>query len=184
MSVMIPDLNGPLIAASSILKLPSGFDDPTFWALAGLIIFLAILVFLKVPGQMAAALDARAEAIKTELDEAKRLREDAQQLLSQYERRQKEAEQEAEEIVAQAKAEADRFAENARTELRERLIRRAQAAERKIEQAEAEALRDVRAHAADLAARTAAAAIAASDDQAAQARLITDGVDELKRRFS
>ncbi|WP_458363812.1 F0F1 ATP synthase subunit B family protein, partial [Brucella intermedia] len=76
--------------------------DATFWALIGLIIFLAILAYLKVPGMVGRSLDERADRIKNELEEARTLREEAQQLLAEYHRKRKEAEKEASDIVASA----------------------------------------------------------------------------------
>ena len=67
--------------------------DATFWAFVGLIIFLGIIFYLKVPGKITGALDDRADKIRDELDEAKRLREEAQQLMAEYQRKRKEAEQ-------------------------------------------------------------------------------------------
>ena len=88
--------------------------DATFWALVGLIIFLGIVVYAKVPGMIAGALDKRADQIRNELEEAKRLREEAQQLLAEYQRKRKEAEQEASDIVAAAKRDADLLREEAK----------------------------------------------------------------------
>ncbi|TIU06729.1 MAG: ATP F0F1 synthase subunit B, partial [Mesorhizobium sp.] len=85
----------------------------TLWATVALVIFLAIAVYIKVPGLIAKALDARADKISNELEDARRLREEAQQLLGQYQRKRKEAEQEAADIVAAAKREADMLAAEA-----------------------------------------------------------------------
>jgi F0F1-type ATP synthase membrane subunit b/b' len=80
--------------------------DATFWAFIGLILFLVLVAYLKVPGMMAKALDERADKIRDELAEAKRLREEAQHLLAEYQRKRKEAEAEAASIVAAAEREA------------------------------------------------------------------------------
>jgi F-type H+-transporting ATPase subunit b len=74
--------------------------DATFFAFVGFVIFLAIVVYMKVPGMMAKSLDDRADQIRNELAEAKRLREEAQHLLAEYQRKRKEAEAEAAHIVA------------------------------------------------------------------------------------
>ncbi|MBL4645099.1 MAG: ATP F0F1 synthase subunit B, partial [Rhizobiales bacterium] len=80
--------------------------DATFWALVGLVLFLALIIYLKVPGKMGEALDKRSDAIRSELEDARRLREEAQALLAEYQRKQREAEREAEDIINQAKREA------------------------------------------------------------------------------
>ena len=81
--------------------------DATFFAFVGLLLFFALIVYLKVPGMMAKALDERAEKISNELAEAKRLREEAQHLLAEYQRKRKDAEAEAASIVAAAEREAE-----------------------------------------------------------------------------
>jgi F-type H+-transporting ATPase subunit b len=80
--------------------------DATFWALVGLLIFIGIIVYVKVPGMIGGALDKRADQIRNELEEAKKLREEAQQLLAEYQRKRKEAESEAESILSAAEREA------------------------------------------------------------------------------
>lgn len=125
--------------------------DATFWVGIGLLIFLAIAVFTGAPGMVARMLDERAAGIKAELEEARRLREEAQELLSQYQRRQREAQTEAQEIVAEAKAEAERLAHETRLQLEQLIARRTEQAESKIAQAEAQAAADVRAAATQAA---------------------------------
>ena len=89
-------------------------EDATFWALVGLVLFLALIVYMGVPGSIGAALDRRAEAIRTELEQARRLREEAQALLAEYQRKAREAEAEVEEIIDQAKREAEAFGSEAK----------------------------------------------------------------------
>ena len=125
--------------------------DTSFWTFTGLIVFLGVLLVFGVPKMLAKALDDRAETIRRELDEARRLREEAQEMLASYERRQREAAAEAEEMIKQAKAEADYLRKEAHEELRERMERRTAMAEQRIAQAEAQAAKDVRAKAAELA---------------------------------
>ncbi|WP_019961212.1 F0F1 ATP synthase subunit B family protein [Woodsholea maritima] len=127
------------------------FQDPTFWAFLSLIVFFVVIVFVGAPKAIAKALDDRAEGIRKELDEARRLREEAQEMLATYERRAREAEAEAEAIIEQAKAEAEHLRENAKLELAQRIERRTQMAEQRIAQAEAQATKEVRQMAADLA---------------------------------
>jgi F-type H+-transporting ATPase subunit b len=167
-----------------LFHIPQGLTDPTLWAFVALILFLALVVYLKLPGMVAKSLDARAAAIAAELDEAKRLREEAQELLASFQRRQREAESEAEAIVAQAHREAERLAEDTRAKLAEQLERRAQLAERKIAQAEADAAAAVRAQATELAIAATKEILTEQLDDAAHARLIDAGAEELAKRFS
>lgn len=129
--------------------------DATFWAFIGLLIFLAIVIYMKVPSFVTRTLDARIARIEADLDEAKRLREEAQALLAEYERKRKAAESEAEEIVAAAKDEAERMTAEAEAALEDMVARRTKAVEDKIAQAEAQALSEVRARSADVAVEAA-----------------------------
>lgn len=139
----------------------------TFWAFIGLLIFLGILVYVKVPGMIARNLDKRAADISNELEQAKRLREEAQQLLAEYQRKRNEAEKEAASIVATAEREAENLREEARRKTEEYVTRRTALAEQKIKQAETEAVNEVRASAVELAV-------------AAAERLMTEKVDGKK----
>ncbi len=125
--------------------------DATFWALVALVIFLGIIVYMKVPGMITTALDARADKIRNELEEARRLREEAQQLLAEYQRKRREAEQEASEIVSLARREADAILVDAKQKTEDYVARRTAQAEQKIAQAERDAVNEVRASAVDLA---------------------------------
>lgn len=129
--------------------------DPSFYAFLALIAFFVLLAYMGVFKTITKTLDDRADAIKSELDDAKRLREEAAELLASYQRKQREAEAEAESIIAQAKAEAKILKEESRKELSDRLERRAAMAEQRIAQAEAQAAAEVKAAAAELAAAAA-----------------------------
>ena len=131
--------------------MPEIFSDPTFWVAVALGIFVVITIYLRVPGTVARQLDARADAIRGELDEAKRLRTEAEDVLKQYEAKRRDAEVEAQQIVAAAKAEADRLAQDAKAQLQAYIERRKKAAEQKITQAESAAIAEVRAAAASAA---------------------------------
>jgi F-type H+-transporting ATPase subunit b len=167
----------------AILKLPQGFDDATTWVLLSLVCFLALLVFLKIPAKVAEALDARRDRIKKELDDAVQLLEEARELLASYQRRAREAEAEAEGIIAAAKREADRLTEKARTELTQNLARRQVQAERKIAQAEADATAMVRRHAAELAAIATQALLVEKLDKQKDASLVSASIKEFEERF-
>ena len=106
--------------------------DATFFAFVGLVIFLALIVYLKVPGMVAKSLDARADQIRNDLSEAKRLREEAQQLLAEYQRKRKEAEADAAKIVAAAEREAEMIAAEAKQKTEEFVARRNALSEQKI----------------------------------------------------
>lgn len=134
--------------------------DATFWALVALVIFLGILVYFKVPGLVAKTLDKRIGKIEQDLDEARRLREEAQALLAEYERKRKAAESEAEEIVANAREEAERMTTEAQEALEDLVARRTKAVEDKIAQAESQALLDVRSRSAELAIEAARVVLA------------------------
>ena len=129
--------------------------DATFWAFVALIIFLGIVFYFKVPGMISKSLDERADQIRNELDEARRLREEAQQLLAEYQRKRKEAEQDAADIVAAAKREADMLVDEAQKKTEEYVARRTALAEQKIAQAERDAVNEVRASAVDIAVEAA-----------------------------
>lgn len=159
------------------------FEDPTFWALVGLIIFVIIVVWMKVPGKLAAALDNRAETIRTELEQARKLREEAQALLAEYQRKAREAEAEVEEIIDQAKREADAFGADARRRVEEYVASRTRMAEEKITQAEAQALREVRSQSADVAIAAAQRILAARARGAAADGLIDQAIDDVRAKL-
>lgn len=134
--------------------------DATFWALIGLILFLALMIYIKIPGKIAEGLDKRSDDIRTELEEARRLREEAQALLAEYQRKQREAEREAEDIISQAQREAKAMAAEAKAKLETYVTRRQKQAEDKIAQAEAQAIQDVRTRSVDVAIQAAEIIIA------------------------
>ena len=130
--------------------------NPEFWVLVALVVFFGLLVALKViPGALFSALDAHAAKIQAELDEARRLREEAASLLASVNEQKANAEKQAAEMIAAAKADAKRIAADAKVKLEEQIVRRAELAERKIATAEARAASEVKAAAAELAAELA-----------------------------
>ena len=158
--------------------------DATFWALIALIIFLGIAAYMKVPGMIGKALDERAARIRAELDEAQRLREEAQQLLAEYQRRRKEAEQEAGDIIAAARREAELLVEEAEKKTKDYVARRAALAEQKIGQAERDAVNEVRSSAVDIAVEAARALLAAKVDAKASADLFRSSLQDLKSKLN
>lgn len=158
--------------------------DATFYALVGLIIFLALIVYLKVPGVVGKSLDARADKIRDELEEARRLREEAQSLLAEYQRKRKEAEKEAGEIVAIAQHEAHGLLEEAKKKTEDYVARRNKLAEQKIAQAEVEAVNEVRASAVDIAIAAASKILSEKVDAKTSADLFKTSLSEVKSRLN
>ncbi|MFN3507089.1 MAG: F0F1 ATP synthase subunit B [Allorhizobium sp.] len=158
--------------------------DASFFALVALVLFFVLLAYLKVPGMMAKALDERADKIRDELAEAKRLREEAQHLLAEYQRKRKEAEAEAAAIVAAAEREAAALTAEAKQKTEEFVARRNALSEQKIKQAETEAVNAVRAAAVDLAVAAAEKVLAKKADEAVQQQLFKSSVGEVKSRLN
>ena len=158
--------------------------DATFWALVGLIIFLGIVIYLKVPGMLTKSLDERADRIRDELDEARRLREEAQQLLAEYQRKRKDAEKEASELIAAAEHEASGLVAEAKKKTEEYVKRRTAMAEQKISLAEAEAVKEVRQSAVDIAVSAAEKLIAEKADEKVTGEMFESSIAELKERLN
>lgn len=127
------------------------FADPTFWVAVAFFGFLALITYFKAPALIAKQLDDRAARIKTELDEAQKLREDAQALFADYQRQQRDALKTADEIVARAKEDAEILRKESIAELESSLARRQELAEAKIRQAEEKAVAEVQNIAVDVA---------------------------------
>ncbi|AHF82670.1 F0F1 ATP synthase subunit B [Rhizobium leguminosarum bv. trifolii WSM1689] len=160
------------------------FLDATFFAFVGLVLFLALVVYLKVPGMMARSLDDRADQIRNELAEAKRLREEAQHLLAEYQRKRKEAEAEAAQIVAAAEREAEMLTAEAKKKTEEFVANRTALSEQKIKQAEVEAMKAVRSAAVDLAIAAAETVLAKQADAKIQSDLFGNAVGQVKTRLN
>lgn len=158
-------------------------QDAHVWEAIGLVIFLALLVYLKAPGMALAALDARATKIQAQLDEATKLREEAERLLAEIKVQREASEHQAESIVAMAKEEAVRLGEEAKVKLEEQIKRRGQMAERRIALAETQAAAEVKAAAADLAAQVAEAVLAARLAAATTDPMIDPAVAAVATKF-
>ena len=159
-------------------------DNPEFWVLVGFVLVVALLLWKGVPGMIAKILDQRAAAITAELNEAKRLRQEAAALLADYQKKAAGAEQEAQAIVTEARADAARFAEESRATLTAQIARRGQAAQDKIAQAESAAMAEIRALAADAAANAAEKLIAARMDEKRAAGLIDSSIKALGEKLN
>ena len=155
-----------------------------FWVAVAFVAFLLILVYYKVPKLIAKALDDRAEAIRKELDEARRLREEAQTLLADYQKKHRNVGQEADAIVEQARREAEAFAHETRASLKDTLERRTRLAEDKIARAEAQAVDEVRASAIDVALAAAEKILREKMAGAGGSALIDQSIRDLKGRLN
>jgi F-type H+-transporting ATPase subunit b len=158
--------------------------DSTFWATVALVIFLGIVAYIGVPGMIARSLDSRAERIRNELEEARKLREEAQQLLAEYQRKRKEAEQEAQDIVAAARREAESLTEDARRKSDEYVTRRTALAEQKIAQAERDAVNEVRSSAVDIAIAAAERILADKVDGKTGSALFKSSLDHVRSKLN
>lgn len=154
------------------------------WVAIAFALFLGLLIYMGAHRRVIGAVDARRARIKAELDEAVRLREEAQALLTEFERKAREAEGEAAAIVASAKTEAERLAAEAKARMEDFVARRTKMAETKIAQAEAQALADVRAAAADTAVAAAEKILAAAAKGKVAEDLLAQGIEDVRKKFN
>jgi F-type H+-transporting ATPase subunit b len=156
--------------------------DPTFWVAIAFIVFVGLMVW-KARKPVLDGIDARAERIKAELDEAQRLREEAQKALAEYKRKQRDAAKEAEELLANARHEADLLRRQAAEDLKQTLARREKAALEKISQAETQAVQDVRAKAVDIAIAATAKLLSENVDPRRDQAMVDQAIKDLGRRL-
>jgi len=154
------------------------------WVALGFLCFLGLLAYLGAHRKIIEGIDARRNRIKAELDDARRLREEAQALLVEFERKGREAETEAAAIVASARAEAERMAVEAKARTEEFVARRTKMAEAKIAQAESQALADVRSAAAEAAVAAAEKILAVSAKGKVAEDLLLRGIEDIKQKFN
>lgn len=155
-----------------------------FWVAISFVVFVLILLYYRVPKLIAKALDDRAEAIRRELDEARRLREEAHSLLADYQRKHRNVGQETDMIVAAARREAEELAQETRANLKEALERRTRMAEEKIGRAEAQAVDEVRAAAIDVAVAAAEKILREKMAGGGDAALVDQSIRELRGRLN
>jgi len=160
------------------------FLEAEFWVAVGFFVFVGLLIYLGVHKTVTKALDSRAERIKADLEEARRLKEEAAQLLAEYQRKRGQAESEAEGIIAGARAEAERLAAEVKIRMEEFVARRTKMAEAKIAQAEAQAAADVRAAAADAAVAAAEKILRQQAQGAVAGELITRGIEDVRKKLN
>ena len=165
-------------------KITELLGDAEFWVAVAFVLFVAGMGYLGVHKMVAKSLDERADKIKAELDEARKLKDEAAQLLAEYQRKRQEAEAEAQDIIAGAKAEADRLAIEAKAKIEEFVARRTKMAETKIAQAEAQATADVRAAAADAAVAAAEKILTQETKGQLAGELIAKGIDDVRKKLN
>jgi len=155
-----------------------------FWVAIAFLLFVALMIYMGVHRSVFDALDQRSARIRAELDEALRLKQEAQKLVEEYRRRHQEAEREAEAIVTSAKTEAERVAAEAKSKMEDFIARRTRMAETKIAQAEAQALADVRAAAADAAVAAAERILTETVKGKAAEDLVAQGIRDVKAKLN
>jgi F-type H+-transporting ATPase subunit b len=160
------------------------FFETETWVALAFVVFVAGLGYIGVHRMIGKALDDRAGRIKAELDEARKLKDEAAQLLAEYQRKRGEAESEAQEIIAGAKAEAERLAVEAETKIEEFVARRTKMAETKIAQAEAQAAADVRSAAAEAAVAAAAKVLSQEAKGKLAGDLIARGIEDVRKKLN
>lgn len=159
------------------------YADPTFWVAIAFAIFVAALLYLKVHRRLIDMLDGRSERIRKELDDARELREEAQALLASLQRKQRDAERDAEDIITQATEEAVRMAEQAREDLAKSAERATELAREKIAQAEAAAVGEVREAAIDVAVASAFKVVKDHMDADQGSNAIEESIADLEKNL-
>jgi F-type H+-transporting ATPase subunit b len=158
--------------------------EAEFWAALAFVVFVAALMYLGAHRMVLDALDARRAQIKAELDDARRLREEAEKILAEYRRKRQEAQREADAIIAGAQAEAERLAIEAKAKMEDFIARRTKQAETKIAQAETQALADVRAAAAEAAVAAAEKILAEAATGTVAENLVAQGIEDVKKKLN
>ncbi|HVD83508.1 MAG TPA: ATP F0F1 synthase subunit B [Bradyrhizobium sp.] len=160
------------------------FFEPEFWVAVAFVVLMGLFAYLGIHRTVLQTLDRRSERIKAELDDARRLKDEAAKLLAEYEARRASAEREAEDIIANARAEAERIAGEAKAKMEDFVARRTKTAESKIALAEAQALADVRAAAADAAVAAASTILSQSVKGGKADELLAKGIAEVRAKLN
>jgi len=160
------------------------FFDPETWVAIAFVILMVLFGYLGVFKKAMTALDHRADRIKAELDDATRLKQEAAKVLADYKARTASAEREAAEIIANARSEAERIATEAKAKMEDFVARRTKTAESKIALAEAQALADVRAAAADAAVQAASTILSQSVKGSLADDLLAKGIAEVRQKLN
>ncbi|MBM9594187.1 F0F1 ATP synthase subunit B [Roseitranquillus sediminis] len=181
-----------IIVAAALVAGPAAAATGPFFSLANtdfvvllaFLLFVGILVYFKVPRRLMDMLDKRSDSIRSDLDEARALREEAQTLLASYERKQGEVQEQADRIVKQAREEAQVAAERAKEELGSTIERRLRGAEEQIESARTAAVREVRDRAIQVAVAAAADVLARQTGDAEARRMIDESIGTVSSRLN
>jgi F-type H+-transporting ATPase subunit b len=160
------------------------FAEPEFWVAVAFFILMGVFAYLGVHRTVLTTLDHRHDRIKAELDDARRIKEEAAKVLEQYKARRASAEREAAEIITGAKAEAERIASEAKAKMEDFVARRTKTAENKIALAEAQALADVRAAAADAAIAAASTILSQSVNGEVADDLLAKGIQDVRTKLN
>jgi F-type H+-transporting ATPase subunit b len=158
--------------------------EPEFWVAVSFFIFVGVVFYFGVHKKIASFLDARAAMIAKELDEARRLREEAEKVLADYRRKQGDAVSEAQAIVDLAAKEAEEFSAETRTSVKEHFDRRMKLAEEKIARAEQDAVREVRSVAVDAAVAAAQSLISEKLTVERAEKLVADSIQTLNSKLN
>lgn len=158
--------------------------EPEFWVAVSFFIFIGVLVYFGVHMKVVSALDARALLISQELEEARRLREEAENVLADYRRKLGDVVTEVDNITALATTEAKTLAAETRQSLKEHFDRRIKLAEEKIARAEMEAVRELRSDAVDAAIAAAQNLIAAKLTPDRAKKLVSESIKALKSKLN
>lgn len=180
LSLLLALLASPAMAATGPFF---SLQNTNFVVLIAFLCFIGILIYAKVPAKLTGMLDARAATIKAELDEARALREEAKSILATYERRQKEVQEQADRIVAQAKDEALAAAAQAKEDLKASIARRLASATEQIASAEAGAIRQVREQAISVAVAAAGEVLSKQMTADAASASIDDAIAQVEARL-
>jgi F-type H+-transporting ATPase subunit b len=160
------------------------FEEPEFWVAIAFVLLMGVFAYFGIHRTVLKALDHRSDRIKAELDDARRLKEEAAKLLAEYKARHATAEREAQDIISSAKAEAERIASEAKTKMEDFVTRRTKTAESKIALAEAQALADVRAAAANAAVTAASTILSQSVKGSVADDLLAKGISEVREKLN
>jgi F-type H+-transporting ATPase subunit b len=161
----------------------SFWADPSTWVSIAITLFFVLIVVKKIPAIFAKMLDDRSREIEAQLENAKSLREEAATLLAKYERDQQAAEKQAEELMANAKAEVKSLVEESKAHIAEMTRRRAEVAEQKIAQAEAAAVKEIRTLTVNIATSAARDLIEANIKADDHDALIKAGTEKLDAKL-